>query len=89
MLRYNTAGTQNIIRSCRFTHSLVQFNNANVHRFGVKEPALKNLTLNINNDQRVVIVGSVGAGRSTLAEVKQKFCIIIFLYTVRYQKKKK
>ncbi|KAI7847201.1 P-loop containing nucleoside triphosphate hydrolase protein [Circinella umbellata] len=68
MLRYNTATTQNIIKHYRFTHTLVQFNNANIHRFGVKEPALKNLTLNINNDQRLVIVGSVGAGRSTLAE---------------------
>ncbi|KAI9253887.1 P-loop containing nucleoside triphosphate hydrolase protein [Phascolomyces articulosus] len=72
MLYHNTA-SHILTHYCshstrRLTHTLVQFKNANVHRFGVKEPALKNLTLNINSDQRLVIVGGVGAGRSTLAE---------------------
>ncbi|KAI8142822.1 P-loop containing nucleoside triphosphate hydrolase protein [Fennellomyces sp. T-0311] len=52
----------------RFTHTLVEFKNANVHRFGVKEPALKNLSLSIKSDQRLVIVGPVSAGKSILAE---------------------
>ncbi|KAI9492950.1 P-loop containing nucleoside triphosphate hydrolase protein [Zychaea mexicana] len=68
-IRNNTATTIAAATTRRrFKHSLVQFNNANVHRFGTKEPTLENLTLNINSDQRLVIVGSVGAGRSTLAE---------------------
>lgn len=49
--------------------TLVQLENAEVHRFGVKEPAFKNLSLTLRNDERVVIVGPVSAGKTTLAEV--------------------
>ncbi|CAO3616070.1 unnamed protein product [Mucor hiemalis] len=48
--------------------TLVQLENAEVHRFGVKEPAFKNLSLTLRNDERVVIVGPVSAGKTTLAE---------------------
>ncbi|KAF7732564.1 hypothetical protein EC973_003311 [Apophysomyces ossiformis] len=50
------------------SNTLVEFNNANVHRFGSKEPAFKGLSLSIRRDQRVVIVGDVGSGKTTLAE---------------------
>lgn len=48
---------------------LVQFNNAQVFRFGVKEPAFKNLSLTLKNNDLLVIVGDVSAGKTTLAEV--------------------
>lgn len=48
---------------------LVKFENANVYRFGSKEPAFKNLTLTLNSHDRLVIVGPVSAGKTTLAEV--------------------
>lgn len=59
------------LRQVRFYSSktLVQLENAEVHRFGVKEPAFKNLSLTLKNDERVVIVGPVSAGKTTLAEV--------------------
>ncbi|KAI9484196.1 MAG: P-loop containing nucleoside triphosphate hydrolase protein [Benjaminiella poitrasii] len=47
---------------------LVQFENAHVHRFGVKEPAFTNLSLTLKKDERWVIVGPVSAGKTTLAE---------------------
>lgn len=58
-------------RHARFysTKTLVQLENAQVHRFGTKEPAFKNLSLTLKEDQRLVIVGPVSAGKTTLAEV--------------------
>jgi molybdate transport system ATP-binding protein len=60
-----------LLRHVRFyaSKTLVQLENAEVHRFGVKEPAFKNLSLTLKNDERVVIVGPVSAGKTTLAEV--------------------
>ncbi|KAG1083533.1 hypothetical protein G6F42_022181 [Rhizopus arrhizus] len=57
-------------RHARFysTKTLVQLENAQVYRFGVKEPAFKNLSLTLKDDQRLVIVGPVSAGKTTLAE---------------------
>jgi molybdate transport system ATP-binding protein len=57
--------------SLRFysTKTLVKFENAQVHRFGAKEPAFRNLSLRLTSDDRLVIVGPVSAGKSTLAEV--------------------
>ncbi|KAL7330386.1 hypothetical protein PS15p_205344 [Mucor circinelloides] len=59
-----------LIRHARFysTKTLVQLENAQVHRFGTKEPAFKNLSLTLKDDQRLVIVGPVSAGKTTLAE---------------------
>ncbi|KAG0946698.1 hypothetical protein G6F57_004512 [Rhizopus arrhizus] len=56
--------------SLRFysTKTLVKFENAQVHRFGAKEPAFRNLSLRLTSDDRLVIVGPVSAGKSTLAE---------------------
>ncbi|GAN02967.1 molybdenum transport ATP-binding protein [Mucor ambiguus] len=48
--------------------TLVQLDNAQVHRFGVKEPVFKNISLALKDDQRLVIVGPVSAGKTTLAE---------------------
>jgi molybdate transport system ATP-binding protein len=58
-------------RNIRFYSSktLVQLENAQVHRFGAKEPAFKNLSLTLNKDEHLVIVGPVSAGKTTLAEV--------------------
>lgn len=50
------------------TKTLVKFENAQVHRFGAKEPAFRNLSLRLTSDDRLVIVGPVSAGKSTLAE---------------------
>lgn len=60
-----------LIRHARFysTKTLVQLENAQVHRFGVKEPAFKDLSLTLDDSQRLVIVGPVSAGKTTLAEV--------------------
>lgn len=60
-----------LTRHARFYSSktLVQLENAQVHRFGAKEPAFKNLSLALKDDQRLVIVGPVSAGKTTLAEV--------------------
>ncbi|CEP12230.1 hypothetical protein [Parasitella parasitica] len=57
-------------RHARFysTKTLVQLENAQVYRYGVREPAFKNLSLTVNDDQRLVIVGPVSAGKTTLAE---------------------
>ena len=70
--------------------TLVQLNNAKVHRFGSKEPSFKNLSLTLNRDERVVIVGPVSAGKTTLAEVNTLFpekkicqsCSIIFFFSM-------
>lgn len=74
MLRLFCSSRGNISSHVRFYSSkpLIQFNNAQVHRFGVKEPAFKNLSFHLNQDQRLVIVGPVSAGKTTLAEVKKK-----------------
>ncbi|KAI9030095.1 P-loop containing nucleoside triphosphate hydrolase protein [Phycomyces nitens] len=50
------------------TKSLVTFDQANVHRFGIKDPVFKNLSLNIPENQHLVITGPVNAGKTTLAE---------------------
>ncbi|KAI8637430.1 P-loop containing nucleoside triphosphate hydrolase protein [Parasitella parasitica] len=59
-----------LARHARFysTKTLVQLENAQVYRYGVKEPAFKNLSLIMKDDQRLVIVGPVSAGKTTLAE---------------------
>lgn len=56
----------------RANSTLVEFKNANIYRFGTKEPVLKDLSLDLKRDQRLVIVGPVSAGKSTLAEVFKK-----------------
>ncbi|KAG0168023.1 hypothetical protein DFQ28_005906 [Apophysomyces sp. BC1034] len=53
---------------CYSNDTLIEFKHANVHRFGATKPAFKNLSLAIRRNQRVVIVGPVSAGKSTLAE---------------------
>lgn len=63
----------------RANATLVEFKHANIHRFGTKEPVLKDLSLELKRDQRLVIVGPVSAGKSTLAEVlRRPFIIILF-----------
>ncbi|CDS13401.1 hypothetical protein LRAMOSA05579 [Lichtheimia ramosa] len=52
----------------RTNATLVEFKHANIYRFGTKEPVLKDLSLELKRDQRLVIVGPVSAGKSTLAE---------------------
>jgi molybdate transport system ATP-binding protein len=59
---------------------LVQLENAQVHRFGVKEPAFKNLSLTLKNNERLVIVGPVSAGKTTLAEVISTIGISKYVY---------
>lgn len=76
---YNRTGAMSLLfkhkhlfsKSVRFYSSktLVQLEKAQVHRFGIKEPAFKNLSLTLKNDERLVIVGPVSAGKTTLAEV--------------------
>lgn len=56
----------------RANSTLVEFKNANIYRFGTKEPVLKDLSIDLKRDQRLVIVGPVSAGKSTLAEVCKK-----------------
>lgn len=58
-------------RHARFYSSktLVQLDNAKVFRFGAKEPVFKNLSLTVKKDDRLVIVGPVSAGKTTLAQV--------------------
>lgn len=60
--------------------TLVQLENAQVHRFGVKEPAFKNLSLTLKNNERLVIVGPVSAGKTTLAEVISTIGISKYVY---------
>lgn len=62
---------RSIINQVRFYSSktLVQLTNANVHRFGSAKPAFKNLSLTLKETDRLVIVGPVSAGKTTLAEV--------------------
>lgn len=67
LLRFCT-GKPTTIRFKSTRDTLVEFKNANVYRFGAKEPALKDLSLSIQRDQRLVIVGPVSAGKTTLAE---------------------
>lgn len=71
MLNFSKLQSRIISRQWRYYSSktLVQFDNAKIHRFGVKEPAFKNLSLTLKSDQRLVIVGPVSAGKTTLAEV--------------------
>ncbi|KAG2176315.1 hypothetical protein INT43_005549 [Umbelopsis isabellina] len=48
--------------------TLIEFDNANVHRFGNKKPAFKNLNWKLQDGERWVVVGPVSAGKSTFAE---------------------
>ncbi|KAL0083416.1 P-loop containing nucleoside triphosphate hydrolase protein [Phycomyces blakesleeanus] len=50
------------------TKTLVKFDNADVHRFGIKDPVFKNLSLTIPENQHLVITGPINAGKTTLAE---------------------
>ncbi|KAG2235932.1 hypothetical protein INT48_004262 [Thamnidium elegans] len=48
--------------------TLIQLENAQVVRFGAKEPVFKNLSLILKEKDRLVVVGPVSAGKTTLAE---------------------
>jgi molybdate transport system ATP-binding protein len=48
---------------------LIEFENANVHRFGNIKPAFKNLDWKLQDGERWVVVGPVSAGKTTFAEV--------------------
>ncbi|KAI8388246.1 P-loop containing nucleoside triphosphate hydrolase protein [Radiomyces spectabilis] len=65
--RYAVLTRQFSSATCRWSN-LIEFKQANIHRFGVKEPAFRNLSLTIADHERLVIVGPVSAGKSTLAE---------------------
>lgn len=52
--------------------TLLRLENAQVVRFGAKEPVFKNLSLTLKENDRLVVVGPVSAGKTTLAEVKKK-----------------
>lgn len=49
--------------------TLIQFENANIHRFGQLNPTFKDLTWKLNDGERWVMVGPVSAGKTTFAEV--------------------
>ncbi|ORX57531.1 P-loop containing nucleoside triphosphate hydrolase protein [Hesseltinella vesiculosa] len=50
------------------TKPLIQFSNASVYRYGGTKPVFENLNLTLEQSQRLVIVGPVNAGKTTLAE---------------------
>jgi molybdate transport system ATP-binding protein len=52
-----------------FNKTLIQFENANIHRMGQLNPTFKNLTWKLKEGERWVVVGPVSAGKSTFAEV--------------------
>lgn len=53
------------------SQTLVQLDHANVFRFGAKEPIFQDLSLTLKKDDRLVIVGPVSAGKTTLAQVSK------------------
>lgn len=71
------AAARSLQRRVRFIQTLVEFKNANVHRFGQNEPAMRDLTFSIDRNQRLVIVGPVSAGKTTLAEASPEFIILL------------
>ncbi|KAG2175240.1 hypothetical protein INT44_007728 [Umbelopsis vinacea] len=48
--------------------TLIQFENANIHRFGNLNPAFKDLSWQLKDGERWVVVGAVSAGKTTFAE---------------------
>ncbi|KAI9262519.1 P-loop containing nucleoside triphosphate hydrolase protein [Helicostylum pulchrum] len=50
------------------TKILLRLENAQVVRFGAKDPVFKNLSLTLKENDRLVVVGPVSAGKTTLAE---------------------
>ena len=52
--------------------TLIQFENANIHRFGNLKPAFTDLSWQLKDGERWVVVGAVSAGKSTFAEVYKK-----------------
>ncbi|KAI8389267.1 P-loop containing nucleoside triphosphate hydrolase protein [Blakeslea trispora] len=50
------------------SRALVQLENAHVYRSGVNKPVFKNLNLTIRDNDQLVIVGPMSAGKTTLAE---------------------
>lgn len=71
------AAARSLQRRVRFIQTLVEFKNANVHRFGQNELAMRDLTFSIDRNQRLVIVGPVSAGKTTLAEASPEFIILL------------
>ncbi|KAI8069691.1 P-loop containing nucleoside triphosphate hydrolase protein [Gongronella butleri] len=56
------------LRHYSTSRPLIQFNQANIFRYGVDKPVFENLSLELDKSQRLVIVGPVNAGKTTLAE---------------------
>ncbi|KAG2202365.1 hypothetical protein INT47_008836 [Mucor saturninus] len=50
------------------SQTLVQLQHANVFRFGAKKPVFQDLSFTLKKDDRLVIVGPVSAGKTTLAQ---------------------
>lgn len=72
--------TRGIVRYLSRT-TLIALEHADVYRFGVKDPVFKDLTLDIDSNQRVVISGPVSSGKSTLAEVKVETLFNMLVYS--------
>jgi ABC-type molybdenum transport system ATPase subunit/photorepair protein PhrA len=60
-----------------FNKTLIQFENANIHRFGNLKPAFKDLSWTLKDGERWVVVGAVSAGKTTFAEVGESQYFVV------------